>query len=75
MLKPTETVPVPPHILFIADILYDYKEDQSWYNEYLSLISRFLKFIKDATDPTSVYSRNLDDYINTLRQKGLEIIL
>lgn len=62
-------IPVFDHFFLVAETLFDYEKDLSWYQKYVSLMSRHIEIVRDAIHNDSKRRKYVDEFIKMLKTK------
>lgn len=72
MMKPMDSgIPTPPHVFLLAEVLCDYEDDLSWYNQYLDLIGEFVGIIKSSVHSNALYRLRIEKFLRQLESQGI----
>lgn len=72
MLKPMNSgIPTPPHVFLMAEMLCDYEDDLSWYNQYLDLIGEFVDIVKSSVHSNVLSRLRVEKFLKQLESQGI----
>lgn len=72
MLKPMNSgIPTPPHVFLLAEVLCDYEDDLSWYNQYLDLIGEFVDIVKSSVHSNVLSRLRIEKFLKQLESQGI----
>lgn len=72
MLKPMNSgIPTPPHVFLLAEVLSDYEDDLSWYNQYLDLIGEFVDIVKSSVHSNVLSRLRIEKFLKQLESQGI----
>ena len=76
MMKPIDkNIPAQDHVFLVAEMLFDYENDLSWYHDYLDIIGKFTDIVKSSILSSKRGRKYIDDFINDLNNKGINVKL
>ena len=75
MMKAADKIPIQDHVFLVAEMLFDYENDLSWYHEYLDIIGKYIGIVRSSVLGSSRGRQYIDDFIKDLNNKGIDIKL
>lgn len=75
MMKVANKIPKQGHVFLVAEMLFDYDNDLSWYHDYLDIIGKYIGIVRSSVLGSSIGRQYIDDFIKDLNNKGIDIKL
>ncbi len=74
MVKPMDqAIPVPDHFFLLGEVLFDFEQDLSWYQQYIALMQRHISIVKSAVNSDNAQRQQIESFIGLINKKGIKI--